>query len=86
MWSLSTLALCRYSTGTDPVTDPMTLGSVAKVVRLWEKLRKNAESVLKSTTGRYSYRQTIMTFLTRRRVGTFFARPVVELLRHALNP
>ena len=30
---------------------PTTLGSVAKVVGLWEKACKNAESVMKSPTG-----------------------------------
>ena len=57
------------STGADPVTNPMILGSVAKVVGSWEKARENAELVMKSTTGRYSYRQDVMT---RRRVGDFF--------------
>ena len=52
--------------------DPTILGSVAKVVGSWEKGRKNAESVMKSTTGRYSYRQDMMSILTRHRIGEVF--------------
>ena len=48
--------LCRCPTGADPATNPTTLGSVAKVVGSCEKGRENAESVMKSPTGRYSYR------------------------------
>ena len=43
------------STGTDPVTDPTTLGLVAKVVESWEKVWKKPELVMKSVrlqTGR----------------------------------
>ena len=43
--------LCTISTGTDPVTDPTTLGSVAKVVESGEKVRENGGSVMKSPTG-----------------------------------
>ena len=43
--------LYRCSTGADPVTDPVTLGSVAKVVGSWEKASKNGGSVRKSPTG-----------------------------------
>ena len=43
-----------------------------KVVELREKARENAESVMKSPTGRYSYRQAVMTFPTRCRVGDVF--------------
>ena len=64
--------LCRCSTEADPVTDPTALGSVAKVVGSWEKARENAESVMKSTTGWYSYRQAVMTFPTRHRVRDIF--------------
>ena len=54
------------STGADPVTDPTTLGSVAKIVGSW--------SVMKSTTGRYSYRQVVIAIMTRRRVGDIFCK------------
>ena len=64
------LWLC--STGADPTTDPTTLGSVAKVVGLCEKRRENAESVMKSPTGRYSYRQDVMSIRTRCRIGDVF--------------
>ena len=64
--------LRRCSTGADPVTDPTTLGLVAKVIGSCEKARKNAESVMKSTTGRYSYRHDVMSILTRCRVGDVF--------------
>ena len=60
--------LCRCSTGTDPTT----LGSVAKVVGSWKKGSKNAESVMKSPTGQYSYRQVVMAITTRRRVWDIF--------------
>ena len=33
--------LCSVSTGTDPVTDLTTLGSVAKVIESREKAREN---------------------------------------------
>ena len=33
---------------------------------------ENAGSVMKSPTGRYNYRQAVMTFPTRRRVGDVF--------------
>ena len=66
------LALCRCSTGANPVTDPTTLGWVAKVVGSWEKARENAELVMKSPTGQYSYRQDVMAITTRRRVGDVF--------------
>ena len=64
--------LCRCSTEADPITDPTTLGSVAKVIGSWEKARKNAELVMKSPTGRYSYRQIIMAITTRCRVRDVF--------------
>ena len=60
------------STGADHVTNPMTLGSVAKVIGSWKKACENAESVIKSPTGRYSYRQDVMSIPTRRRVGYVF--------------
>ena len=50
----------------------MTLGSVAKVVGSWEKGCENAESVMKSPTGWYSYRQDVMNIPTRRRIGDVF--------------
>ena len=58
--------------GADPVTDPRTLESVAKVIGSWEKASENAESVMKSTTGRYSYRQDVMSIPTRHRVVDVF--------------
>ena len=54
------------------MTDPTTLGLVTKVVGSWEKARENAESVKKSMTGQYSYRQDVMSIPTRRRVGDVF--------------
>ena len=63
--------LCRCSTGADPVTDPTTLGSVAKVVGSWEKGHENGVLVMKSPTGWYSYRQDVMA-ITRCRVGDVF--------------
>ena len=63
----------------------MTLGSVAKFVGSWEKGPENAESVMKSSTGRYNYRQDVMSIPTRCKVGMFFAWPVVEVVQ-ALNP
>ena len=56
-------------TGADPATNPTTLGLVAKVIELWEKARENAESVMKSPTGQYSYRQDVNPIPTRRRIG-----------------
>ena len=50
----------------------LTLGSVAKVVGSWEKARENAESVIKSPTGRYSYRQVVMAITIRHRIGDVF--------------
>ena len=44
--------LYSVSTGTDPVTDPMTLGLFAKVVESGEKAWENGRSVMKSPTGR----------------------------------
>ena len=64
----------------------MTLGSVVKVVGSCEKGQENAESVMKSPTGQNNYRQDVMSIPTRCRVGMFFAWPVVEVLRQALNP
>ena len=75
---------------------PTTLGSVVKVVGSWEKGSENAESVKKSPTGRYSYRQDIMAITTRRMVGdvsrsaTVFWLPVtcettIEILYMADN-
>ena len=61
---------------TDPVTHPMTLGSVAKVVASWENASKNAESVMKSMTGWYSYRQVVMSIPTRHRVGDVFCMAI----------
>ena len=52
--------------------DLTTLGSVAKVIGSWEKARENAESVMKSTTGQYSYGQDVMSIPTRHRVGDVF--------------
>ena len=40
---------------------------------------------MKSPTGRYSYRQAVITFPTKRRVGDVFTQPVIEVLRQALN-
>ena len=40
--------LCSVSTGTDPVTNPTTLSSVAKVVESGGKTRENGGSVMKS--------------------------------------
>ena len=40
---------------------------------------------MKSPTGQYSYRQAVITFPTRRRVGDVFTRPVIEVLRQARN-
>ena len=34
----------------EPVTDPMTLGSVVKVIGSWEKGCENAESVMNCLT------------------------------------
>ena len=51
----------------------MTLGSVAKVIGSWKKARENAESVMKSTTGRYSYRQDVMSIPTRPSVLDVFS-------------
>ena len=56
----------------EPVTDPTTLGSVAKVIGSWEKARENGGSIKKSPTGRYSYRQDMMSIPTRRRFGDVF--------------
>ena len=39
-----------------------------------------------SLTGRYTYRQDVVTTPTRCSVWMFIARPAVELLRQALNP
>ena len=64
--------LCNISTGTDPVTDPTTLGSFAKVVESGEKAQENGGSVMKSPTGRQSYRQVVMALPTSRRVGNIF--------------
>ena len=64
--------LCRCSTGADPVTDSTTLGLVAKVVGSWEKAHGNAELVMKSPTGRYCYKQDVMSIPTRHRVGDVF--------------
>ena len=63
---------CRCSNGADPVTDPMTLGSVVKVIGSWQKWGENAESVKKSPTGQYTYRQDMMAITTRRRVRDVF--------------
>ena len=49
-----------------------TLGPVVKVVGSWEKGRKNAESVMKSPAGQYSYRQDVMSIPTRHRFGDIF--------------
>ena len=64
--------LCRCSTGADPVTDPTTLGSVVKVLGSYKKGCENGESVKKSLTGHYSYREDVMTTLTGRRVGDIY--------------
>ena len=64
--------LCRCSTGANPVTDPTTIGLVAKVIGSWAKGRENAESVIKSPTGWYSYRQVVMAITTRCRVRDIF--------------
>ena len=68
------ITLCRCSTGADLATDPRVEGSVAKVVQSWEKTRENAELVMKSLTGQYSYRQDVMSIPS----GTFFTWSVVE--------
>ena len=52
--------------------DSTTLGSVLKVLGSCKKGRENAESVMKSLTGWYSYRQDVVTTLTRRRVGDVY--------------
>ena len=53
----------------------MTQGLVVKVIWSWEKGRENAESVMKSPTGQYSYRQDVMSIPTRRRVRDVFCTP-----------
>ena len=76
-----------------PVTDLTILGSVAKVVGSWEKVCKNAESVMKSMTRRYSNRQVVMAIMTKRRVGDVFCKashrsimtnpkPLIDKLHH----
>ena len=60
------------STGADLTTDPMTLGSVVKVIGSWEKRHKNSESVMKSPTGGYSYRQDVLSIPTRCRLRDVF--------------
>ena len=43
-----------------------------KVIGSWEKACKNGESIRKSPTGQYSYRQDVMSIPTRHRVGDVF--------------
>ena len=61
--------LMQVFTGADPLTDPRVGCKSHRVVR---KARKNAELVMKSPTGRYTYRQVVMAIPTRRRVGDIF--------------
>ena len=68
------------------VFHPMTLGSVAKVVGSWEKARENAESVMKSPTGRYSYRQDVMTFQTRHRHGDIIYMAIRKITMTSPKP
>ena len=51
---------------------PTALGSVVKVIGLREKRPKNAKSVMKSPTGRYSYRQDVMAITKTRKVRDVF--------------
>ena len=71
-WEVRVLPLCHRGPS-NPVTDPTTLLLVAKSCRVIEKKRReNAESLMKSPTGWYTYRQDVMTFPRRCRVGDVY--------------
>ena len=70
--SINFLHLMQVFHWSRPCNRPYDPRVGCKSCRVVEKRSENAESVMKSPTGRYTYRQDVMTFLTRRKAGDVY--------------